>query len=143
MSRAQLIATLSAVSALGLAGISAGHVVCAAGSSWPARSERILAESVVSADRMPPPAASALVALGLAGATLCVAGVGGQTSVAVTARRVIGAGLLARGLMSSRMATRMVLGLSEPGPRFRRLDSLLYRPLCLVLAAATLLSARR
>ena len=143
MSRPLLPTVLSAAAALGLAGISAVHVVWATGSSWPARNERNLAESVVSADRMPPPVASALVALGLAGAALCVAGVGGQTSFAVTVRRVIGAGLLTRGLLSSTMTTRMALGLSEPGPRFRELDTRLYRPLCLVLAAATLLSARR
>ncbi len=130
------------LAAAGLMGVSAVHALWAAGSTWPARDDRALAELVVGSETMPPRAASAAVALGAAAAALCVAGVGGTRRPATGARLLIGAGLLGRAAVGGVVAARM-LGLPEPGTRFRAADARLYRPLCAVLGVAALLSARQ
>lgn len=133
---------LAAGATLGLASVSVVHALWAAGPSWPAHNERALADLVVGSPTMPAREASVVVALGSGAAALCVAGVGGHGSVAVFARRAVGIGLLTRALAGGVVAAD-VLGLPEPGSRFRELDNTVYRPLCLALGAATFASARR
>lgn len=133
---------LAAGAALGLASVSVVHALWATGSSWPAHDERQLAELVVGSPSMPAREASAVVALGTAVAALCIAGVGGNSAIAVLTRRAVGAGLLTRGLAGGVVAAEL-LGLPVPGSRFRELDTTVYRPLCLALGATTFASARR
>ncbi|QVQ50192.1 DUF3995 domain-containing protein [Spiractinospora alimapuensis] len=144
MSTKRKLANASAAfSTVGLLGISAIHFLWASGSPWPAKSQGELAEMVVgNAEDVPTPASSAVVAVGAAGAALGVAGVGGQSGCAVNARRLVGVGLLARGVLGGAVALR-ALGASEPGRRFRELDRTFYRPLCLVLGGSVLAAARR
>ncbi len=114
----------------------------AAGSSWPAHDERAPAQLIVGSPTMPAQEASAVVALGdrRGGALRCWRR--GHGAAAVFARRAVGVGLLTRGLAGGVVAAD-VLGLPEPGSRFRELDNTVYRPLCLALGAATFASARR
>ena len=128
----------AATATLGLAGVSALHLVWASGSHWPARSERALADAVAGSRRMPPPAASAVVGVGAAVAAAWVPAARGRLGALGTG--LIGAGLLARGVAGGVVAAR-ALGMPETSRRFRRLDERWYRPLCLVLGTAAMSTA--
>lgn len=122
-----------ATAGVGLGSLAALHLVWAFGWRFPARSRAELAEAVVGAPDMPSAAACVAVAAALGSAGAIAAGAGGVSPQARSARTLIGAGLVARG----------VLGAPAPGDTFRRWDARLYRPACLLLGAASLLSARR
>ncbi|MGB0099875.1 MAG: DUF3995 domain-containing protein, partial [Nocardioides sp.] len=135
--------TLRGVGAVGLLGVGIVHALWASGSTWPASSAEALGEAVVgSSTGMPAPGAAWVVAVGAVGAAGVVAGGGADRPVAVAVRRTVGAGILTRGVLGGVVACR-ILGLPSPGPRFRSLDRAAYRPVCLVLGAAILGSARR
>ncbi|MFJ4165466.1 DUF3995 domain-containing protein [Microbacterium sp. NPDC089698] len=123
------------VGAAGLAAVGLLHVLWAAGSSWPARDADALADAVVGSAHVPAAGPTAgVAALALGGAAI-VSGAGGDRPVARLIRAGAAAALLARGLAGGVVATR-VLRLPDPSARFRDLDRLVYRPLCLVLGAA-------
>jgi pseudouridine-5'-phosphate glycosidase len=84
------------IAAVGLGGASVLHGVWAAGSAWPARSRRDLAQAVAGSDTAPGTVPTTVIAVGLAGAAVLVAGAFGDRRVVVWTRRVVGAGLLAR-----------------------------------------------
>jgi hypothetical protein len=71
-----------------------------------------------------------------------VAGAFGERRPAIWARRVIGAGLLARAGLGGVAAAKLI-GLPEPGETFRRLDARYYRTICAVLGSLTVDAARR
>lgn len=127
------------VGSAGLAGIGLAHLAWGRGSSWPMRTREELADAVVGSDAVPgAPACYAVAGLATVAAAV-VAGAGGAGRPATAARRSISLGLAARGLLGGRVAGR-ALGLPEPSRRFTDLDTTVYRPLCLTLAAATALS---
>jgi hypothetical protein len=132
-----LTARLTTGTLLGLAGL---HVAWGRGSSFPFGDRTELADAVVGAPVVPEPVACFLVAGGLATGGLLVNGVSG---LPVVLRRF---GLLA---MAAVFGLRAALGfcgktdLVSPGSdssRFRRLDRRIYSPLCLVLAAGSLVA---
>jgi hypothetical protein len=123
------------VGATGLAAVGILHLVWAAGSPWPARDADALADAVVGSASVPgtgPTAAVAALAIGGAAVT---GGVGGDRPVATLIRAGAAAALIARGLVGGVVATR-ILRLPAPSARFRRLDRVVYRPVCLLLGAA-------
>ncbi|WP_131764891.1 DUF3995 domain-containing protein [Candidatus Protofrankia californiensis] len=126
--------------AAGLAGIGAVHAAWGLGSSWPMRTREELADAVVGNDETPGPEACFVMAGVAISAAALLAGAGGQGRGPRTARWMIAAGLAARGVLGGRAATR-VLGLPDPSERFVRLDTIVYRPLCLTLAAASATAA--
>lgn len=131
--------------ALGAAGLGAAgglHAAWAVGSTFPQPDRTALALAVTGSPELPPPAACAVMAVGLVGAGAVVAGVGGERRTAVLVRVSTGAALLGRGLLGGVMATR-VLRMPVPQQPFRRLDARYYRPLCTVLGVAALASSRR
>lgn len=124
-----------ALGATGLAAVGVLHLVWAAGSPWPARDADALADAVVGSASVPgagPTAAVAALAIGGAAVT---GGVGGDRPVATLIRAGAAAALIARGLVGGVVATR-ILRLPAPSARFRRLDRVVYRPVCLLLGAA-------
>jgi hypothetical protein len=124
-----------------LVAIGALHAAWALGVSWPAGSERELAEHVLSRDErerldgaMPPAALTWLVALGLAGAAGAVRAVARGTRSRWARRSAWGvAGIfLARGLVFPPLD--IANGLDDT---YDRLDLAVYSPLCLALAIGT------
>jgi hypothetical protein len=130
-----------------LLAIGALHVAWALGLSWPAGSERELAEYVLSSDErerldgeMPPMAITWLVALGLTGAAGVVRGVARGTRSRWVRRSAWGvAGIFTlRGLVFPPLD--LANGLDDT---YDRLDLAFYSPLCLALAIGTTLVLRR
>jgi Protein of unknown function (DUF3995) len=130
-----------------LVAIAALHAAWALGATWPAGSERELAEHVLSSserDRlggeMPPAALTWLVALGLTGAAGVVRGAARGTRSRWLRRSAWGvAGIfLVRGLAYPQLD--VANGLND---RYDRLDLAFYSPLCLALAIGTALVLRR
>ena len=125
----------------GLTGVGALHAAWAAGSSWPAKSDKELARAVAGDKRMPDPeptagvAAAALVGGAIAGGAM------GEGALPVALRRGAGLVLLARGALGGNAALAL-LGRPEGGKRFVELDNRYYRPLCAVLGFALLVGAR-
>ncbi|MDQ6698535.1 MAG: DUF3995 domain-containing protein [Actinomycetota bacterium] len=118
-----------------LAGVAALHVGWACGSTWPFPNATALADTVVGAPDVPPPAACFAVAGALATAAALVAGVParapllrkvGQIGVASVLAARAGLGFAGRTDLAVR---------GSASPRFRRWDRRLYSPLCLALAA--------
>lgn len=131
-----------------LLAIGALHTVWATGSAWPARSRAELADCVLSrATTVPGPAACLSVGIGLASAAALVqartraAGpLAGLPSGMVDLGVDVAGGVLAlRGLGG--LATSTFGG--RGGRRYRRLDLLLYSPLCLALATVLLATGRQ
>ncbi len=129
-----------------LLAIAALHLVWAAGSTFPAASERELVRMVVGFKRqeqMPPRPASALVAaalvaaayVALALASLCVWPLGGWSLA--SAGMVLAFIFLARGVAAYLPAWRVRV----PQQPFARLDRRYYGPLCLVIGAGFTLLA--
>lgn len=130
------------ISAAGLAGVSALHVVWASGSPWPARDRKSLAEAVVgSHGPMPGVAPTLMVAGGTAGAALLASGVMGDGHMQRLVLRGMGTVMLMRALLGGGPAL-AAMGLPPAGRTFQRLDNRFYRPLTALLGVALWLSAR-
>lgn len=130
------------VGAAGLAGVAVLHAVWAAGSPWPARSSRELAEAVVGqAETTPGAAPTAVVAAGAAGASLLAAGALGDGKLQRAGLRIVGTGLLLRAILGGEAAL-AALGLPPAGERFRRLDRRCYRPFTAVTGLALWIAAK-
>lgn len=135
--------TARSVGSTGLLTVGALHAVWASGSSWPAKNSKKLSEAVVgSSYGLPGENAAAGVAAAAIGGGLIAGGAFGEGRGIVALRRLIGLGLLARGVVSEDTANDL-LGLPQSGKRFRELDQRYYRPICAVLGVAVLLGARQ
>ena len=137
-----LITQAGAVTATAaLFGLAALHAAWGAGSAWPFADRSTLADAVIGAAQVPPPAACFAVSGALATAGTLVAGwprdrpsirragVGGVVVV-----------LAGRGALGLAGRTQLVSH-SSVSARFTRLDRRIYSPLCLALAALSALSA--
>ncbi|WP_191966848.1 DUF3995 domain-containing protein [Microbacterium testaceum] len=123
----------------GLAALGLLHGAWAAGSSWPADSPEALAEAVVGAPSAPARLPTIVVAAGLTGAAVLVSGRVGRSPLARIWLRVLQVALLTRGALGGTVAAEVITG-TPPSATFRRLDRVLYRPLCLTLGVAVALS---
>jgi hypothetical protein len=123
---------------LTLAGL---HAAWGAGASWPFADRAALADAVIGVDDVPGPAACFTVSAALAMGSLLVAG---RPAPDQRIRRggagVVAAVLAGRGVLGLAVRTQAVSPASDSA-RFRRLDRLVYSPLCLVLAALSAPSA--
>lgn len=127
---------------IGLASAAAAHLAWGRGSSWPMRTREELADVVVGSQQVPAAGECyAVAALTAAGAAL-VTGMGGGGKLATGARWTLAAVLGSRGVVGGRAAC-SALRLPTPSDRFVELDNTVYRPLCLAIAGAAAISARR
>lgn len=134
---------VSTAGGVGLAGVGTLHVAWGLGASWPSATRRELAEAVIGdPDGMPPPLLCLAVGVGLIAGGALVAGAGGDSGLARTARWALAAGLGTRAVTGGE-AILILSGGPDASERFRDLDTTAYRPLCLALAAAAAVSARR
>ncbi|PRA97841.1 DUF3995 domain-containing protein [Microbacterium sp. MYb64] len=129
-----------AVGAVGLAAVGVLHLVWAAGSPWPARDAAALADAVVGSEHVPAAGPTVGVAVLALGGAAVVGGAGGAGPIARLIRAGAAGALIARGLAGGVAATK-ALRLPDPSARFRRLDRVVYRPVCLVLGAAVALGS--
>lgn len=134
-------AVVAWTSATALAALAGLHAAWGTGSSWPLPDQASLAEAVAGRKSMPGPVACFGVATALGAAAVLVSGRPRRRPVLVRVGTIGVAGVL---------GTRGALGLSgrtemlSPGsnaPRFQRLDRWVYSPLCLALAAGSIVSA--
>ncbi|MFJ9947715.1 DUF3995 domain-containing protein [Kitasatospora sp. NPDC091207] len=105
---------------------------------WPARSPREFADTVVGTGDGVPPAAACLAVAGLLGTAAYLVGAEAGVLPAVGPRRVRRAGVRAvAGVLLARGAAGPVAFGVRSGrtPRFRRLNTRYYSPLCLALGA--------
>ena len=125
-----------------LAVLSAMHGAWAAGSSFPAKDRRQLAQMVAGTDGAP----SAAACLGVSGALGLAAALVADVAGLPRCFRISGVTVVA-----ATMALRGITGISgqthrlvpwTPGERFVELDRKYYGPLCLALAAGSLRSLR-
>lgn len=130
------------VASSALAAIGIVHIAWGRGSAWPLGDREGLADAVVGSPAVPGPASCYLVGGAVLAAGALVAGAGGAGRAATAARWGVTTALGARGVLGGRVATK-ALGLPRPSQRFVDLDTRIYRPLCLTLAALTGLAARR
>lgn len=128
------------VGALGLAAVGVLHLVWAAGSPWPARDAAALADAVVGSAHVPPAGPTVGVAVLALGGAAVVGGAGGAGPIVGLIRAGAASALIARGLAGGAAATK-ALRLPDPSARFRRLDRVVYRPVCLMLGAAVALGS--
>ncbi|WP_424643474.1 DUF3995 domain-containing protein [Embleya sp. AB8] len=129
---------VSVGSLVALAGV---HVAWGLGSSWPLPDRESLADTVVGQPAVPGAAACFAVAGALGTAALFVSG-RPRRRPAVARLGALGvAGVLGvRGAVGLAGRTEL-LSPGSSSTRFRRLDRLVYSPLCLTLAAGSALSA--
>jgi hypothetical protein len=131
--------TASRLLALGssaaLACASALHLSWGAGSSWPARDRRALADAAAGREEVPSALACFVVGGALAGAAAVVAGAGGRSTPARLARTAVATALIARGVTGVTGTTGR-LAPWTPSARFVRLDRRRFGPLCLGIGAA-------
>jgi hypothetical protein len=130
----------SGTASAGLLVLAALHAAWGAGSAWPLPDRQALADTVIGAGEVPPPAACFAVSGALAVAGALVAGLPRQRPVL----RRLGAGavvvvLAGRGALGLAGRTRLVSPASTSA-RFVRLDRRVYSPVCLALAALSALS---
>jgi Protein of unknown function (DUF3995) len=125
----------------GLLVLAALHAAWGAGSAWPMADRQALADAVIGAQQVPPPAACFAVSAALASAGALVAGLPRRRPVL---RRIGVAGVVAvlagRGALGMAGRTYLV----SPGStsaRFARLDRRVYSPACLALAGLSALAA--
>jgi hypothetical protein len=136
-----MIARVGAVTAAAsLFGLAALHAAWGAGSAWPLADRDALADAVIGAAQVPPPAACFAVSGALAAAGTLVAGWPGDHP----AIRRAGVGgvvvvLAGRGVLGLAGRTQLV-SRSSVSDRFTRLDRRIYSPLCLALAGLSALS---
>jgi len=123
------------VATAGLLTVGLLHGAWAAGTSWPAPSARALADAVVGAPSPPARVPTVVVAAGLTGAAALVAGGAGRPRWVRACLRALAAVLVARAVMGGVVVAEALTG-RHPSAVFRRLDRVLYRPLCLVLGVA-------
>jgi len=124
-----------AVGTVGLAAVGVLHLIWAAGSPWPASDEAALADSVVGSAHIPRTGPTVGVAVLALGGAAVVGGAGGASPIARLIRAGAAGALLGRGIAGGVAATKL-LRLPDPSARFRRLDRVVYRPVCLTLGAA-------
>jgi len=131
------VATASAA-LFALAGM---HAAWGAGSAWPLPDRDALADAVIGAAEVPPPAACFAVSGALAAAGALVAGWPGGRRPAVhrLGTGVVVGVLAGRGVLGLSGRTRLVSPAST-SDRFARLDRRVYSPLCLGLAGLSALS---
>ncbi|WP_199425329.1 DUF3995 domain-containing protein [Actinotalea solisilvae] len=116
-----------------LAAAAALHAVWAAGSAWPARDRRELANLVAGTDEFPGPVPCIAVAGALTlAAALVTSEAGGARGRA--ARAALTVGFAVRGVAGAAGATRVLVPWT-PSDRFVAMDRRFYGPLCLVIAA--------
>ncbi|WP_435299454.1 DUF3995 domain-containing protein [Timonella sp. A28] len=135
---------LLAVGGLGLIGLGALHVSWAQGKTWPAKTSRELSEHVTGSPELPSPLACMVVATPLLASgtsSLIQASTGLPDSVSARAVKALpmiaGGALTARGIVGGKIAC-TVVGLPAPQDEFMRLDTAIYRPLCLTLGLSTI-----
>lgn len=131
---------------LGWAGLTTAgalHAIWAAGSPWPAKNPKQLAEMVVgNADALPDARATWVVSgAAFTGGAIAAGGLGEGKAV-VGLRRAMGGGLLVRALLGGDAAL-LALGLPAAGQRFKELDRRYYRLLFGVLGLALILGAKK
>ncbi|MDN5893260.1 MAG: DUF3995 domain-containing protein [Nocardioides sp.] len=132
---------ISGAGATTLAAIGALHVAWGAGTPWPMATRRELADAVIgNEDDMPPPAACYAVGAGLLASAALVIGVGGGSTFPQAARWTLVAGLATRAAAGGEVFLVAANG-PDASERFRHLDTMVYRPLCLALAGAAATSA--
>lgn len=130
------------LSITGLAGVSLLHVVWAAGSPWPAKDKKQLAEAVIgSHGPMPGAAPTLVIAGGTAVAALLASGAAGDGRVRWLVLRAMGTVMLLRALFGGDSAL-AAMGLPPAGRTFRRLDNQFYRPFAALLGVSLWLSSR-
>ena len=138
---APMVSRSGYAASVGLAGIAGLHIAWGLGASFPFGSRSELADAVVGAAVVPPPAACHAVAAALAVASgLCADLPVGSARLRRVGRMGVATLLAARGLMGLVGRTDLV----SPGsssPRFRRLDRRFYAPLCLFLSLGTATAA--
>lgn len=140
MTSKRRVARFTAWAGLTAAGVL--HAVWATGSPWPAKNSKRLGEAVVGNAKALPGAGETWAVSGAAfvGGAIAAGGLG-EGRVAVGLRRLMGVGLLARGILGGDVAL-AVLGLPQAGKRFAELDRRYYRPLFGVIGAALLFGAK-
>lgn len=127
----------------GLTAAGALHAIWAAGSPWPARNPRQLAELVVgNSDSVPDARATGVVSCAAFIGGAVAAGGLGEGRLVVTARRAMGGVLVLRAVLGGDAALR-VLGLPAAGPRFRELDRRYYRLAFGALGCALIFGAEK
>lgn len=129
------------VSWIGLTAVGVVHAVWAAGSPWPLKDRRELAEAVVGSNELPDSKATAVVAATALVGGVVAGGAFGEGALPVALRRGAGVALLTRAAIGGETALAL-LGLPKAGKRFVELDNRLYRPFCAMLGVALLVAAR-
>lgn len=127
---------------LGLTAVGVLHAVWAAGSTWPAKNRKQLAQATVGSNQNPDAQATAVVAVTAIAGGAVAAGALGESALPVAGRRIAGLALVARSALGGDAAL-SVLGLPKANKRFVELDNQYYRPLCAVLGVALLIGARK
>jgi hypothetical protein len=116
------------------------HAAWGAGTSWPLPDRDALADAVIGAAEVPPPAACFAVSGALAAAGALVAGWPGRRPASRRLGTSVVVGVLAgRGVLGLSGRTWLVSPASTSA-RFARLDRRVYSPLCLGLAGLSALS---
>lgn len=127
----------------GLTAVGALHLAWAAGSPWPEKNRKRLAESVVgNSNALPDTGATAAVGAAAIVAGAVAGGALGDGRAVVAVRRIGGLVFIARAVFGGDAALK-ALGLPPAGKRFAELDQRIYRPLCGVLGVAMLIGARK
>jgi Protein of unknown function (DUF3995) len=119
------------------------HAAWGCGSSFPFVGRKALADAVVGAEEVPPPAACFAVAAALfVGAAALSEGVGLPTRLRAAVLRAMVAAFGVRSVLGFFGMTRLVSPVST-SPTFRQRDRAIYSPLTLALAFASFLTMRQ
>jgi Protein of unknown function (DUF3995) len=131
----------AATAAASLFGLAALHAAWGAGSAWPLPDRDALADAVIGAAQVPPPAACFAVSGALTAAGTLVAGwPRGRPAIRQAGVSGVVVVLAGRGVLGLAGRTQLV-SRSSVSERFTRLDRRIYSPLCLALACLSALSA--
>jgi hypothetical protein len=125
----------SLIGSVVLAALSAVHLYWATGSTWPARDEARLADTVAGLRQMPGTRPCLVVGLGLGLASAVVSGFGGNHRLARLARLGVASGFIVRGAAGSTGNTSRLVPW-EPSARFVGLDRRCCGPPCLFIGVA-------
>ncbi len=137
-----IVALARFVAWIGLTAVGVLHAVWAAGSVWPAKNRKQLAQATVGSNAQPDAQATAVVAAGAIAGGAIAAGALGERALPVALRRIAGVVLVARAALGADAALSL-LGLPKGSKQFIELDNRYYRPLCTVLGVALLIGARK